>query len=500
MSKEFPKGFLWGGATAACQIEGGYNEGNRGLATSDFELMVPRELLGTEKRPELLKFKKVTRKKIQHYLKNPTEYNFPKRRGIDFYHHYKEDIALLAEMGFSVFRMSISWSRIFPTGLEDKPNEEGLIFYDHVFDECLKHGIEPLVTMCHFDMPLELSTKYNGFKSRETIKYFVNYAKTLFERYKDKVKYWVTFNEINMILSDPYRCSGVMAEDDDSEIDFQTKYQTSHHQFIASALAVKLCHKISPKSKIGCMMCRLENYAESTRPEDNLQTVFEDHFNYFYSDMHAKGEYPYYMKRFFKENEITIHMETNDLQILKEGVVDFISISYYMTYVMRYKNEKVPKPNGSLIAQIKNPHLQISSWGWPVDPIGFRITLNRIYDRYELPIFIAENGLGAVDKVDEHGYVADDYRIDYMKAHIEQLREAIEDGVEVFGYAWWGPIDLVSSGTSEMEKRYGMIYVDIDDYGNGSAKRTRKKSFYFYKKVIESNGKDLNSDGLMVGR
>jgi len=494
MQKEFPKNFLWGGATAACQIEGGYNEGGRGLATSDFELMVPRELLGAEKRPELLDFKKVTREKLEKYLEHSEEYNFPKRRGIDFYHHYKEDIALLAEMGFRVFRMSISWSRIFPNGDEMEPNEEGLQFYDDVFDECHKYGIEPLVTMCHFDMPLHLAEKYEGFKSRETITYFERYAETIFRRYKGKVKYWVTFNEINMILSDPYRCSGIFLKDSSQEISFQMKYQTSHHQFIASALAVKKCHEIIPDAKIGCMMCRLENYAETTRPEDNLQTVFEDHFNYFYSDMHVKGEYPYYMKRFFKENDIKIEMEPDDLEILKEGTVDFVSISYYMTYIMRFKNEKVPKPNGSLIAQIQNPYLQISDWGWPVDPVGFRITLNRIYDRYGIPIFIAENGLGAADKADENGYVEDDYRIDYMKRHIEQLREAIEDGVDVFGYAWWGPIDLVSSGTSEMTKRYGMVYVDLDDYGNGTGKRSKKKSFYYYKKVIASNGADLEND------
>ena len=491
MDKRFPQEFLWGGATAACQIEGAYDEGGRGLATSDFELVVPRELLGN--REELVRYKRVTRQRLEEFRANPEQYNFPKRRGIDFYHNYKEDIALLAEMGFSVFRMSISWSRIFPRGDEETPNEEGLLFYDRVFDECKKHGIEPLVTIMHFDMPLYLAEKYGGFKSREIIPYFVKYAETIFTRYKDKVKYWVTFNEINMILSDPYRCSGVLLGEGEP-CDFQMRYQTSHHQFVASALAVKKCHEIIPDAKIGCMMCRLENYAETPRPEDNLQTVFEDHFNYFYSDMHVFGRYPYYMQRFFRENNISIAMEPQDEEILREGCVDFVSISYYMTYVMRYKNEVVPKPTGSLIAQIKNPYLQISEWGWPIDPVGFRITLNRIYDRYGIPIFIAENGYGAEDVPNEDGYIVDDYRIDYLKQHVEQLREAIEDGVDVFGYAWWGPIDLVSSGTSEMSKRYGMVYVDLDDAGNGTGKRIKKKSFYYYKKLIASRGADLENN------
>lgn len=501
MTKTFPKGFLWGGATAANQIEGAYNEGGRGLATSDFARLITDEIRETEGAfDEHVPHNAASAEMVADMKKNPKKWALPKRRGIGFYNTYKEDIALFAEMGFKVFRMSISWSRIFPNGDDDTPNEEGLAFYDKVFDECHKHGIEPMVTLCHFDTPLHLAEEYGGFLSRHTVDAFVHYVETVLKRYKGKVKYWLTFNEINNVLSNPFTSSGLIFDGAPTANTcnpylghWQEKFQAVHNQMVASALAVIKCHEIDPEAKMGNMLCRLENYAESTKPEDHLQVLFEDHFNWFFTDVQCKGKYPYYMKRFFDENDITIAMEDNDLEVLQQGTVDFITISYYMTYVMRFKGEKVPKPTGRLVSDIKNPNLEMSGWGWPIDPIGFRITLNHIYDRYQLPIFISENGLGAIDQVDENGYVEDDYRIDYMKRHIEQMGEAITDGVDIFGYAWWGPIDLISSGTSEMKKRYGMIYVDLDDYGNGTAKRTRKKSFYYYKQVIESNGEHLEN-------
>ncbi len=500
----FPDGFLWGGATAANQIEGAFNEGGRGLATSDFAPFISREAnRGYEGQP--LPHNAVTSEILEQMKANPEDYNLPKRRGIDFYHRYKEQLAEIAAMGFKVFRMSISWSRIFPNGDDENPNEEGLAFYDRVFDECHKYGMEPMVTLCHFDTPLHLAEAYGGFKSRHTVDAFERYAATCFERYKGKVKYWLTFNEINNVLTNPFTCSGVVLSEKDSETpenpyrgNWEMKYQVSHNQFVASAKAVIKCHEIDPDAKIGNMLCRLENYAETPKPEDQLQVLFEDHFNWFYSDVQAKGEYPYYMDRFFKENNIHIEMEPGDKEVLKSGIVDFVTISYYMTYIMRYKGEPVPKPSGSLVTAIKNPYLKASEWGWPIDPIGFRITLNHIYDRYHLPIFISENGLGAVDTLDENGYVEDDYRIDYLKRHVEQLAEALKDGVDVFGYAWWGPIDLVSSGTSEVSKRYGFVSVDIDDFGNGSLKLGRKKSFFYYKKLIASNGADTATDNIVV--
>ncbi|MBQ1531539.1 MAG: glycoside hydrolase family 1 protein [Solobacterium sp.] len=502
MNKRFPEGFLWGGSTAANQVEGAYNEGGRGLATSDFARLVDAE---TRKREggfeEREPHNAATKGMLADMKAHPEHWEFPKRRGIDFYHTYKEDIALFAEMGFKVFRMSISWSRILPNGDDEIPNEEGLQFYDDVFDELHRYGIEPLVTLSHFDTPLHLAEEYGGFLSRHTVKAFEHYARIVLNRYKEKVRYWLTFNEINNVLSNPFTSSGLIFDGPVNPLGqnsylghWQEKFQAVHNQFVASALAVKACHEIAPDAKIGNMLCRLENYAESARPEDQLQVMFEDHFNWFFTDVQAKGEYPYYMKRFFDENHIHINMEEDDMDNIREGKVDFITISYYMTYIMRYKGDTVPKPTGRLVSDLKNPYLPKSEWGWTVDPIGFRITLNHIYDRYHLPIFISENGLGAVDHVEEDGRIIDDYRIDYLRQHVEQLREAIEDGVDVFGYAWWGPIDLVSSGTSEMYKRYGMIYVDLDDHGSGTGKRSRKKSFFYYKKVIASNGADLEND------
>lgn len=486
----FPEGFLWGGATAANQIEGGWNEGGRGPAAGDFAIHLPKE---ERSKINGEMYKDVNVKQIERIEKNPENYNLAKRRGVDFYHRYKEDIALMAEMGFSVFRMSISWSRIYPNGDDAQPNEEGLQFYDDVFDELHKHGIEPLVTLDHFDVPLNLIKKYSGFASRETIDCFEKYCETVFTRYKGKVKYWLTFNEINCVLTNPYACSGVLLNDQ-SERTYELVYNVSHNQFVASAKAVILAHKIDPEMKVGCMLCRLENYAASTKPEDVLQTVFENHFNFFYTDVQAKGEYPYYIHRFFKEHDIEIKMEPEDAEVLKAGKVDFISISYYMSYVAQYKNQEIIEPTGSLVAVIKNPNLAMSEAGWPIDPVGFRTALNRIYDRYGLPIFIAENGLGSTDHPREDGYVCDDDRIAYMSGHVREMREAIEDGVDVFGYAWWGPMDLVSSGTSEISKRYGMIGIDADNKGNGTYNRFKKKSFYFYKKLIASNGADLENN------
>ncbi len=498
--KGFPEGFLWGGATAANQIEGAFNEGGRGLATSDFAPFISKQAnRGYVK--NVLPHNAATREMVEDMLAHPENYNLPKRRGIDFYHRYKEQLAMLAGMGFTVFRMSISWSRIFPNGDDAEPNEEGLAFYDKVFDECHRLGMEPLVTLCHFDTPLHLALEYGGFLSRHTVDAFERYAETVFRRYRGKVKYWLTFNEINNVLTNPFTCCGVVLSSKGAENpenpyggNWQMKYQASHNQMVASAKAVIKLHEIDPDAKIGNMLCRLENYAETPKPEDQLQLLFEDHFNWFYTDVQAKGEYPYYMKRFFDENGIQIQMEPDDLVVLKDGKVDFISISYYMTYIMRYKGEPVPKPSGSLVTAIKNPYLKTSEWGWPIDPIGFRITLNHIYDRYHLPIFIAENGLGAEDARDDEGRVCDDYRIEYLAAHIEQLHQAMLDGVDVFGYASWGPLDEVSSGTSEMRKRYGYVYVDADDFGNGTYACSRKKSFYWYKKVIATNGADLAND------
>lgn len=481
---KFPDGFLWGGATASTQIEGAYLEGGKGVSTLDYVKFQHKY-----ERTDDIASMDVTYEQYQSYLGQEENINFPKRRGIDFYHHYKEDIKLFAEMGFKVFRMSISWPRIFPTGLEDEPNEEGLQFYDDVFDELHKYGIEPLVTMIHYEIPMTLAVEYNGWENRKLIALFVKYAKTIVDRYQHKVKYWITFNEINMMIASAYTGGGLFIERSDQQ-DLQVKFQAVHHQFVASGLTMQYIHKTSPDAKVGCMIARLETYPETCHPEDVLSALKEDQLNLFFTDVMIRGHYPNYIKRYFEENDIHLQIEDDDYTIIENNTADFVSFSYYMTYVASGDPAKYQKP-GSFIRPLKNPYVGISEWGWPIDPIGFRITLNKIYDRYQIPIFVVENGLGAYDTL-ENGKVHDSYRIEYLSKHIQAMGEAILDGVDILGYTTWGCIDLVSAGTSEMSKRYGFIYVDYDDEGNGSGKRYRKDSFYWYQKVIATNADDLS--------
>lgn len=482
MNQGFPENFLWGGATAANQIEGAYNVDGKGLSSADMVAFVPKEKRTGGHAIE------ITSEQIERVLSGQTEDHFPKRYGIDFYHRYKEDIALFAEMGFKVFRLSINWARIFPNGDDAEPNEAGLQFYDNVFDELHKYGIQPLVTLAHYETPLGLTQKYNGWASREVIGHFVKYAETVFRRYKDKVKYWLTFNEINMMPISPFTGGGIVIDRVENKL--QTIYQALHHQFIASSLATKLCHEIIPGSKIGCMLARMETYPFSCNPKDVIKAQKENQMNLFYTDVHARGEYPGYMKRFFAENGIELQKEPGDDAILKQYTVDYISFSYYMSLTVS-DAPGTDRTEGNLFGGVKNPYLEASDWGWQIDPIGLRVTLNTLYDRYQKPLFIVENGLGAYDKVEEDGSIHDTYRIDYLRQHIAQMKEAIKDGVELLGYTSWGPIDLISMSTSEMSKRYGFIYVDQDDYGQGTLKRSRKDSFEWYKNVIATNGEEL---------
>ncbi|GAW38749.1 TPA: 6-phospho-beta-glucosidase [Streptococcus suis] len=484
MTKQFPKGFLWGGATAANQYEGGWNLGGRGPATSDTYIAVD-----PDKRKDMSHFgKPVSRADVEFALADQ-EGLYPKRWGSDFYHRYKEDIALFAEMGFKTFRLSIAWSRIFPKGDELEPNEEGLAFYDAVFDNLNKYGIEPLVTLSHYEFPIHLALEYGGWKNRKVIEFFVRYAETVFKRYQGKVKYWLTFNEINILGMVGYLSGGLLFED--GKNDLEAMYQAVHHQFIASILATKAAHEIDPENKVGCMLARMENYAATCNPDDVLAALKKDQENLFYTDVQVRGAYPSYMKRFFKENNIQVVFEPGDEAILKQYPVDFMSFSYYMTSITRALPDKDKATAGNLMLGEANPYLEASDWGWQIDPVGLRITLNKLYDRYQVPLFIVENGLGALDKVEEDGSIEDSYRIAYLEKHIQQMYEAIEDGVELMGYTPWGCIDLVSASTSEMSKRYGFIYVDADDQGKGSFDRSRKASFYWYKDVIASNGANL---------
>ena len=407
----FSKDFLWGGATAANQCEGGYNEGGRGLANVD---VVPH---GKDRFPVCLGMKEM--------LDFEEGYYYPAQVGIDFYHHYQEDIKLFAEMGFKTFRLSIGWTRIFPNGDENEPNEEGLKFYENVFNECHKYGIEPLVTITHFDMPIHLIKKYGGWKNRELIEMYKKLVTVLFTRYKGLVKYWLTFNDS--------------------------------------------CH-----------------------PADVWASINKNRENIMFIDVQARGYYPNYALKMFEREGINIGITTEDKEILKNNPVDFISFSYYSSRCISTQGN-VEKTSGNAFEGTKNPYLKTSEWGWAIDPLGLRITLNTLYDRYQKPLFIVENGLGAKDTIGADGSVNDDYRIEYLREHIIEMDKAInEDGVELLGYTPWGCIDLVSASTGEMSKRYGFIYVDRDDQGNGSLKRSKKKSFAWYKKVIASNGTDLD--------
>lgn len=480
--KGFKEDFLWGGAIAANQAEGAFDADGKGLTTAE-----TAEFNKNMDRKEMASLGKMTMEMLEDACNLDNGKIYPKRFGIDFYHRYKEDIGLFGEMGFKVLRTSIGWARIFPNGDDQTPNEAGLKFYDDMFDEMLANGIQPLITISHYEMPINLTKKYNGWTDRRVIDFFLTYCEVIFKRYKDKVKYWLTFNEINASTMSPYMGMGAIL---DLETQKQEIYQGLHHQFVASALAVKKCHEIIPDAKIGCMLARMQTYPETCNPDDVIEQMKTDQMNLFFTDVQARGYYPSYMGRYFREHNIQIKMEPEDEAILRENTVDYISFSYYMSLVASSKQNK-EKTSGNLFGGVKNPYLESSDWGWQIDPKGLRYTLNVMYDRYQLPLFIVENGLGALDKVEEDGSIQDDYRIDYIRKHIEQMKEAVEDGVDLMGYTSWGPIDIISASTSEMSKRYGFIYVDQDDEGNGTLNRSKKKSFDWYKKVIESNGEVL---------
>ncbi|MCF0105367.1 MAG: 6-phospho-beta-glucosidase [Holdemanella sp.] len=481
----FKEGFLWGGAVAAHQLEGAWKEGGKGVSVAD--VMTAGDNIT-----------KTPRKITDGVIEGES---YPNHAGMDFYHHYKEDLALCAEMGFKSFRTSIAWTRIFPNGDDEFPNEEGLQYYDDMIDEMLKLGIEPIITLSHFELPFNLAKKYNGFMDRRCIQFYEKYARTCFERYKGKVKYWLTINEINNQAE--WRKMGahhiiqvgavLVKEGDDVEA---IMYESAHNELLASAVAVKACHEIDPDAKVGCMIGMNGVYPASAKPEDNLNAQQAMHQKYYFADVHARGHYPSYMLKKFERKGYDFIKE-EDLQILEEGKVDFISFSYYMSFASQFTNRFGRTFDFSEEDYIRNEYLKASDWGWQIDPTGLRWCLNWFNDRYELPMIIVENGFGAYDKVierTEEGYIIDDsYRIEYLKEHIKAMKEAVEyDGVDLFGYQMWSPIDVVSASTGEYDKRYGLIYVNYNDKHEGDFSRDKKKSFFWYKKVIESNGTDLD--------
>ena len=475
----FPKNFLWGGATAANQCEGAWDVDGKGLSTVD---VIP---FGEDRM-------KVSRGQME-MLECDAKHSYPAHEAIDFYHHYKEDIALFAEMGFKTYRMSISWTRILPEGDDEIPNEKGIEFYRNVFTELKKYNIEPLVTINHFDTPIALIRKYGGWKDHRMIDAFLKLCSILFTEYKGLVKYWLTFNEINMLLHMPFMGAGILYREGENKD--QVNYTAANHELIASARAVKLAHEIDPENMVGCMLAAGQYYPYSCNPDDVWEAFNMDRDNYFFTDVQARGEYPVWAYRRMEELGVSIELSEEDRKALKEGTVDFISFSYYCSRCISTDEEvlKNHSRGNAVFKAVVNPYLKASDWGWQIDPLGLRVTCNTLYDRYEKPLFIVENGFGAVDTVEEDGSIHDPYRVDYLRAHLKALKDTIEkDGIPVLGYTMWGPIDLVSASTGEMKKRYGFIYVDKDNEGKGSLNRSVKDSFYWYKKVIETNGEDLD--------
>ena len=463
----FPPGFLWGGATAANQVEGAYAEGGKGLSIQD---VMPRGIAGPP-------------------TEEPTPDNL-KLVGIDFYHRYAEDIALFAEMGFKTFRFSIAWSRIFPHGDEAEPNEVGLAFYDRVLDELEKHGIEPLVTISHYETPLALARKHDGWVSRAMIDHYARYARTLFERYGSRVRYWLTFNEINSVLHAPFLSGGIVTPKD--QLSPTDLYRAVHHELVASALATTIAREVAPDAQIGCMLIAMPTYPLTPDPADALAVMQADHLNLAFGDVHCRGEYPGYLLRHLREQGVELEVTEEDRETLR-NTVDFVSFSYYMS-LCESADPDAKAGEGNLMGGVPNPTLEASEWGWQIDPVGLRIVMNQFWDRWRKPLFIVENGLGAKDElveVDGRRTVVDDYRIAYLDDHLVQVGEALRDGVDVLGYTTWGCIDLVSASTAQMSKRYGFGYVDRDDDGSGTLERFRKKSFDWYAEVIRTNGASL---------
>lgn len=473
VTDKFPDNFLWGGATAANQYEGGWNLDGRGMSIDDVitggsvdkerEITLPKPLPGVY---------------------------YPNHEATDFYHHYKEDIKLFAEMGFKIYRFSISWSRIFPNGDEKEPNKKGLEFYDRVIDELRKYNIEPLVTISHYENSLNLSLKYGGWKNRKLIDFYTNYAETLFNYFKGRVHYWLTFNEINM-LTDAWGAvfGGGMLEKKDNTP--QNRYQALHNQLVASAKVVKLAHQIDSENKMGCMLAYHCGYPYTCKPEDiMLAEKYDQIHNLIAGDVHVRGRYPGFALRYFAENNIEIQMDNSDLKTLTEGTVDFVSLSYYSSTCVGSEEDKA-KDKGNGTTGLMNPYLKASEWGWTIDPMGLRWVLNKLYDRYQIPIMVVENGLGAIDKVSDDGEIHDQYRIDYVDQHVKAMRQALKDGVNLIGYTYWGCTDVVSASTGEFKKRYGFIFVNKFDDGSGDFSRKKKDSFYWYKNLIAHNGNNI---------
>ena len=481
--KPFKKDFLWGGAIAASQADGGWNEGGKGLDTQDlryFDASWDKEMRQENRNINM------TGERFQKALSDTDITHYPFRWAIDFYHNYKEDLALMEELGLKIFRTSISWARIYPNGDDETPNQEGLAFYKDLFTECHKRGMKVFATILHYNIPVNLITRYGGWKSRKVVELYVRYCKTLFEHLGDLVDFWLPFNEINCSRFNPW--NGCCLIKDQEENYDEAIFQCTHHQFLANALAIQAAHEMLPGSMVGGMIARFTSYPATCKPADVMQSILDENYkNYFYTDVMARGKYPSYTGKMLEELGVTIKMEPGDEEILRNNTVDFLSFSYYMSMISS-NDPDYEITSGNLLSGKKNPYLKTSDWGWQIDPEGLRISLNQMYDRYQLPIFIAENGLGAYDVLEGDKTVHDGYRIDYLREHVREMGKALEDGVDLLGYTMWGILDIVSCGTIEMSKRYGVVYVDRDEEGRGTNKRYKKDSFEWYRQCIASDG------------
>lgn len=484
MTTKFPENFLWGGGISANQAEGAYDLDGRTLSIADVYYFNPETAMKKTKVPtlDLEMIKKGKEDKDTLY--------YPKRRGIDFYHTYKEDIKLLSELGFTTFRLSFSWSRIFPDVTSKEPSKEGLAFYDRVIDEILSYHMTPMVTILHADLPIQIIEEFNGWDNRKVVDLYEHYCRTIFTHFKGRVKYWIPFNEINMDLFNATRKMGVLKETHENYD--QAVFQALHHEFVASALASKLAHEIDSNYEVGAMIAYFTSYPYTCKPEDVLKNMQFDHMrNLFFYDVLLDGEYPYYVLNHIEKNNLHINMEEGDLELIKEHTADFAGISYYNSQVQADDESQLTVTAGNVVSAFKNPYLEANAWGWMIDPVGLRYTLNKIYQAYRKPIFILENGSGFIEELPEDKQIHDPYRVEFISRHLKQVKLAIEDGVNVIGYIAWAPIDVVAASTGQMKKRYGFIYVDQDDFGKGSKNRYIKDSFYWFKEVVRSNGENI---------
>lgn len=481
----FRNDFLWGGAISANQVEGAWNLDGKGMSVADVAMFKPNLDV-----TNYLENNKITSEMIQEAINTKSSEYYPKRRGIDFYHRFKDDIALFAEMGFKTLRISIAWTRIFPTGEENEPNKAGIDYYREVFEELQKYNIEPIVTLSHYEMPLSLSEKYNGWVERKLIDLFVKFAKVCFAEFGKYVKYWLTFNEVDSVSRHPFITAGIVPDKCKEYSLNDAIYQSLHHQYVAAAKATKLCHELIPGSQMGCMLTKLTTYPNTCNPDDVMLALNSNLDNYAHADIQVFGEYPSLYKSELRNRGINIKIVDGDEKILKAGKADYLAFSYYMSRTESADPSK-EKAGGNTIMGVKNPFLDSTEWGWQIDPVGLKISLLELYDRYNVPLIVVENGMGANDVILKDGTIKDTYRISYLRKHIEEMKKAVDLGVDLFGYTSWAPIDSISASTSQISKRYGFIYVDQDDLGRGSLNRIKKDSFFWYKKVISTNGEEL---------